>query len=593
MSTGTVCHERKQDTQDSPKTGNRAELHGNIPPNLAGSDARRPAMEPPVQSRGQSHESTRRGSNVCGESSSADPSAIDAKSAAGDDPLVLLAARCVTAPALLPSLIERSKTLSRLAYDQKRLALAKAAGVRVATLDLEVLGNKAEAEATPSGLINVEPCETTVDGAELLAQLADFLSRFVDAPAHYHDTVALHLMFGHALDAFTIAPRLFVTSPEKRCGKSLLLEVIASLSQRPLLAAQVTDALLPRIIERFAPTVILDEIDTYNLREREGLAGILNSGHRRSGAYSWKIVGENFDPKSFSTWATYIFGGIAGKMPETTLDRCIVLQMGRKPQGRNVERFGRRHESEARALAAKAARWAMDSMSLLREIDERDDDDEGLAGISGDRARDNWRPLLAIAELAGGGWVRRARTAASQLSGSEPEPESAGPMLLRDLAAIFAEAGPGTKALRSSQIVERLLSADFAERPWRDWRRSKPIDERGLAKLLKQYGVSSRNVPTLGEQGKGYEFADLQDAVERYAVTRATPPSDRPNVPTASIVGDERDGRATETRPMNHGVPLNSNVYGRWDPVTAENRVTNAGLSADGTQVGVGDEDAW
>jgi uncharacterized protein DUF3631 len=35
-----------------------------------------------------------------------------------------------------------------------------------------------------------------------------------------------------------------------------------------------------------------------------------------------------------------------------------------------------------------------------------------------DRAQDNWEPLIAIADLAGGGWPKLARDAASALSGA-------------------------------------------------------------------------------------------------------------------------------------------------------------------------------
>ena len=54
-----------------------------------------------------------------------------------------------------------------------------------------------------------------------------------------------------------------------------------------------------------------------------------------------------------------------------------------------------------------------------------------------DRARDNWEPLLAIAEACGGDWPARARDAALRLSGID-EDETLGIQLLEDLQWLFS-----------------------------------------------------------------------------------------------------------------------------------------------------------
>ena len=53
------------------------------------------------------------------------------------------------------------------------------------------------------------------------------------------------------------------------------------------------------------------------------------------------------------------------------------------------------------------------------------------------------------------------------------------------------------------------------EAPWNDLR-GKPLNERGLAVRLRQYGVQSRNVRTGEVIRKGYTREDLYDAWERY-----------------------------------------------------------------------------
>src|SRR6266849_3883479 len=59
-----------------------------------------------------------------------------------------------------------------------------------------------------------------------------------------------------------------------------------------------------------------------------------------------------------------------------------------------------------------------------------------------DRQADNWRPLLAIADRAGGAWPELARAAACRLSGAGAEPEQGAAVpLLADLRALFARTG--------------------------------------------------------------------------------------------------------------------------------------------------------
>ena len=53
------------------------------------------------------------------------------------------------------------------------------------------------------------------------------------------------------------------------------------------------------------------------------------------------------------------------------------------------------------------------------------------------RAADNWRPLLTIADVAGGNWPGRARRAAIQLD-REIDDGSSRVQLLGDLRAAFA-----------------------------------------------------------------------------------------------------------------------------------------------------------
>ena len=63
---------------------------------------------------------------------------------------------------------------------------------------------------------------------------------------------------------------------------------------RPLPANNITAATIFRTIEKYFPTLLLDEADTY-LRDNEEMRGVLNSGHRRDLAYVLRLVEINGD----------------------------------------------------------------------------------------------------------------------------------------------------------------------------------------------------------------------------------------------------------------------------------------------------------
>jgi len=80
-----------------------------------------------------------------------------------------------------------------------------------------------------------------------------------------------------------------------------------------------------------------------------------------------------------------------------------------------------------------------------------------------DRAADNWRPLLAIADAVGGGWPERARWAAVALTrASGEETEAPGITLLADLRELFTAEKGGV--LFTAEILTALVNRE--DRPW-------------------------------------------------------------------------------------------------------------------------------
>jgi len=384
------------------------------------------------------------------------------------------------------------------------LKVRRAAGLVEAAFD----AGAAEAGGEEDGLFlqDTELWPEPVDGAELLDKLRAAFLRYVVLPDGAAVALALWVVFAHAHGAASISPILAITSPEKRCGKTLLLDVLGALVPRPLAASSITAATLFRTVEKYRPTLLIDEADTF-LADHDDLRGVLNSGHRRSQAWVLRTVGDDHEPKRFSTWCPKALAKI-GELPGTLEDRSIVVRMRRRAPGESVERFRLDRDPEKlKPLARQAARWAADNIDALKPADP--DVPEDLH----DRAADNWRFLLAIAEVAGGGWFERARSAATKLGARASWSESWGVMLLEDIRKLFAERG--TDRLTSKEIVEKLVAME--ERPWPEYGRSgKPITTRKVAHLLRKFEIAPGTVRISGGTAKGYKLGTFEEAFKRY-----------------------------------------------------------------------------
>jgi putative DNA primase/helicase len=304
---------------------------------------------------------------------------------------------------------------------------------------------------------------------------------------------ALWIIHTYLLDVTDITPRLGIMSPEKGCGKSTLLKLLKSLVYRPLLAANVSAPGVFRVVEMMRPTFLIDEADTF-LPDNEPLRGILNAGHER-GSEIVRPVGEDHVPHLFSTYAACAVAQI-GRLPDTIADRSIRIELRRRKPGDRIVELRHGRTGHLDELARRVARWASDNAERVHAIDPA-----VPPGVF-NRTADNWRPLLAIADAAGGDWPECARlVCAAAVAGAEDESVKA--LLLADIRAIFAE--KSTDHLSSADLVEALVALEG--HPWAEWK-GKAITQNGLARLLKPFGISPVK--------RTYELFQFDDAFERY-----------------------------------------------------------------------------
>jgi putative DNA primase/helicase len=404
--------------------------------------------------------------------------------------------------------ISRLAKLNKLDYERERKAAAKRLGFRTPALDRIVAGERTQFDdSSKQGraliLAEPEPWPEPINGARLLDEIAASIRRYVAMTDHAADASALWVLHTYLLNCFGISPRLAITSPEKGCGKTTLLDVLSHLVMRSLPAANTSAAAIFRVVEMQQPTLLIDEADTF-LSENEELRGILNSGHRQGGLVL-RVVGEDFEPRAFSTYSACAIA-LIGKLPGTLADRSVPIDLRRRRPDEAVEGFRFDRTRPLDQIARKAARWAMDHADQVRGADP-----VMPAGMF-NRAADNWRPLLAIADAAGGSWPARARAAIKSLMLAGEADQSIRVTLLGDIRAIFAEGH--ADRLSSAELIAALIAIEG--RPWAEWKAGKAITANNLARLLAPFAIQPGTIRTNDGTPKGYHIAQFQDAFTRY-----------------------------------------------------------------------------
>ncbi len=392
--------------------------------------------------------------------------------------------------------------LPALKYEQARETEAKALGLRVSFLDKMVSAQRprpVEEEAAP--FADVEAWPDPVSGAALLDDLQTAILRFCILPEHSAPLMAAWALHAWSHDTADISPVLAFVSPEKRCGKTTALSVMGALTPKAMHNVNISTAVLFRVVERYTPTVLIDEGDTY-LANNDELRGILNGGHNRLSAFVWRSVGDDHEPRQFNVWSPKCIAMI-GKLPDTLEDRALVVRLRRKQLGETVERFRADRVNAFLPLRRMAARWTADNAITLRHAEPE------VPSALNDRAQDNARHICAIADAAGAHWPETIRAALIGCAGqADDEPQSAGVLLLRDVAQVLA-ARRGDR-IGSTDLCEALCALE--ESPWAEWRGGRPISTRGIAKLLKPFGV----VPSRDRNLRFYHAHDFSDAFKRY-----------------------------------------------------------------------------
>jgi putative DNA primase/helicase len=394
----------------------------------------------------------------------------------------------------------------------------------------------------------IVPHPAPVNIAELLAEIEGVIKRHVVLSEPAAAALAVWVLHSYTFELRDTVAYVAIESPEKRCGKTTLLSVLAAMASKSIIASNITVGALFRAIHTCTPTLFIDEADTF-LAGNSIMRGIINSGNTRRTAYVLRLAaskrrdavqrrladsvpggsappeqgdvtitgslpraatntlappdfpaeGTDNGLKKYSCWCPKVIAMI-GEVPDTIADRSIVVKMARKLTTETCAPLSELNTSE---IKAKCARFARDMAQFIAEAGKIRG--EGL----NDRAADTFDPLFVIARLAGEEWEEKLREAALALS-STADIENSGSGLILDIMDIIGESG--REKMFSRDIVASLREGGLKSQTLKN----PSLNEHQMARILRPYGVKPIAMRIGKEVRSRYLGEDFRDALKRY-----------------------------------------------------------------------------
>ena len=350
----------------------------------------------------------------------------------------------------------------------------------------------------------------------VVADVSAFLARYVVLADATRDVTALWVAAAHLADVWDRFPNLAVTSPEKRCGKTRLLQLLELVTPNARNVANISPAAVYRLIAAERPTLLIDEAQSLVRRGSENtevLRELLCSGIDRN-AKVLRCGGANNDEvMEFAVYAPKVIA-LIGQPDGVVADRCLPVAMKRMTGDDRAERYvSRVVEPVGHAVRDRLAAWAVAVRDDVQAVYDRLEPFD----IENDRMAELLMPLMAVAEVDGGGHLDVLRQYADDLDRADAEAErmSPGVRLLAACREIFravADAPGDGRFLATANLIAKLVAR--TEEPWAAYVRGQAITPEALATLLRPYGIHSAK--NRKQTFRGYTAHAFAEAWGRY-----------------------------------------------------------------------------
>lgn len=354
--------------------------------------------------------------------------------------------------------------------------------------------------------VNIEPWNSPVDGVSLADSINNTLKKYISLPDGASEAITLWIMHTYGVDMFDFTPRLCIMSPEKRCGKTSLLTLIECLSYQVISVGGITASPMFRSIDKWRPTMLVDEADTF-LKGNDDLRCIINNGYVKNGKVArTEVVGKRMEPTFFKCYAPVALAAI-GSLPGTITDRGIIITMRRKKQSEKFALLRTREITPiTNELQRKCLRFITDNAEAIAKARPN------IPDSFNHRAFDIWEPLYAIASIISPEWLAKVRIASTKLVHAQnfDDDTSYAEKLLSDIQKIFND--NGCDWIASTELINLLNEIEGS--PWAEWN-NKGLSIHSLPRLLIPFGIKPTQ-SRIGERSRRYMRQDFTDAFERY-----------------------------------------------------------------------------
>jgi hypothetical protein len=412
------------------------------------------------------------------------------------------------------------------------------------------------------------PHPDPVNIAELLADIETVITRHVILSDHAATALAVWVLHTYTFELRDTVAYVAIESPEKRCGKTTLLSVLAAMACKSLIASNITVGALFRAIHTCTPTLFIDEADTF-LAGNSIMRGIINSGNTRRTAYVLRLSAAKKNQVGREPHAC------APSAPSKIAERAVTLApIGGEGRGEGAtasnsqlsttnsqpasvhqpSTFNSQPPESTDSGLKKYSCWCPKVIAMIGEVPDTIADRSivvkmarklttesclPLAALDtaeikakctrfaldmghfissapkipaeglNDRASDTFDPLFVIARLAGNEWEQKLRAAALGLS-STADVENSGSGLILDIADIFMECA--SEKMFSRDIVDQLRDGAMKSQTMK----YSTINEFEISRALRHYHIRPSILRIGKEVGRGYLGTDFREALTRY-----------------------------------------------------------------------------
>jgi hypothetical protein len=380
----------------------------------------------------------------------------------------------------------------------------------------------------------VEPWAEPVDGLALAAELEATVRTYITASEGDYTIVPLWVFHSYAIPEglFRVTPRLAITSPQKGCGKTTLLDIVMEVSYRGITTSDVSNAVFFRVTEKLKASVGIDERDRGSRKELDTLINDGWSARRRGGVM--RMDKGSDDTLSVSVYRVFVpvaLAGIGGVGSDTLRDRCVEVRLHRQTEEEAKPKLTDAALEAMLPLASRLLRWISDHRDALLTAPRMAD----IPGMT-NRALDNWSVLFAIAYTLGGEWPGRVIRAASALVDQQVTsvPDTNGIELVTDIIRIAedharrrqVEGGWSALSFPSDDLVKRLHALDDGK--WKEMGDSgrQVLTANKMARLLHPFGIRPDRLERAVRgrrvsggprgQARGYRMSDFREVRVRY-----------------------------------------------------------------------------